>query len=1208
MKEKMLKVSPGFQYSVNIKYDIENAQKISSYIPTEKAIMFLEELVKSLEDSSKDRARLLIGPYGTGKSHLVAVFGALLEAKLPLEVFKPILEKLSASGMTELVNLLESRIGRDRYLTVIINGNGKNLEQSLLIGLDQSLKSAGISELLPDTVFKYILETIDLWEKTFINTFEQFEKLLFIKYSMTIKDFRLLIEEFNHKAYTILKDLYPSLTSGAEFNPLIVDDVSQLYQDVAKKLQYYNYKGIYVIFDEFNKHLETSVKEKEIIDLKPLQDFAEMCNRSEQNQVHLMLVSHQHISQYASKLSQELIDEWRKVEGRFRTFELTQRVSKTYNLISKVVIKDKYLWTSFLKENRDKFKQLNEKANIFGLFRDLSSEELDNWVVKGCYPLHPTTTYCLPKISNKIAQNERTIFTFLSTNDFNSLGSFIENNSEGFSLLTLDILYDYFADLMKKQNYQDPIYNTWLNTSKALQKVKETDILAQRIIKTLGLINAVDEEQYLPSTIEIIKFALNIDKESEEEFTEVLKYLVQKKILYLRKSDNRIQFFKGSDINFSEEIDRVKGNHRYQNMFNKCYILNNNFLPYPIIANRYNDEFEMTRFFIPKYFSINELLKGIDWDKEIQENNYADGILALIIRDSEVDTTEMISAVKNIKHKQVLAAYSGESLNIESLIDFQALNILKSDQHFIEKDPLVTIELEAYLEDYQEQIEGELAKLIDPRLETVQYYYQGERILNIKSGAKLSRLISDICTKIFDKTPKINNELINKNNLTPTITNARKKVNDRLLAKDLALNLGLSGYGPDVSIFRSLLKRTGVYEELEGKAILKDPMDLNLSSVITEINNWLLSSSKNKITFKEIIEVLRRPPYGLRLGIIPIVLAISFRNFRDVIVIKDQRDIEEPLSADLLENIAKYPENYTIQLEEWDENKEKYIQYLYELFKENINEINESSNRILPVAIAIKSWFVSLPKFTRETSRLVKDTISFRKALRNPSLDSKELLFKKLPFYLDDDQIFNGDNYTNYLIKIEKAKTELESHLEKIKEILLETITSVFGGKDDLQNSISHIRNWYDKLEKQTKVHLFTGMAGNFLEIFKNFSGYDNKKFIELVSHNITGLRIEDWSDEVFDNFKLIMTQVKDTIDNFNNDQKTGNNAKGKLVKIITFNDDGQDKEITFEQVEITDLGQLLLNSIESNIDSFADSITVNEKRQVLLNLLDKLA
>ena len=368
----LFRISPGFQYSVNVKFDIDNADKISSYIPTEKSILLLEELIASLEDGSNDRARLIVGPYGTGKSHLIAFYGALLRGRLPKESFEKVLEKIAASGKSKLADKIHNDVlSHKKLLTVLINGNGKSLEQTFLYGLYSSIQDTGIKEVLPKTVFSEINRTLDTWKDNFSETYSRFKRLIKNEYNLSIDNYQAMLKEYDFESYNVFSKVYPTLTAGAVFNPFITHDIPELYMDVSHKIKKHGYDGIVVVFDEFNKYLENATTSKESINLKVLQDFAEMCNRSGELQLHLLLVSHQHVSQYANKLSKDMVNEWVKVEGRFKTIELTQKSSKTYNLISKVIIKNNAKWDRFKSHHLDSFTKLKEKSELYGLYKDL---------------------------------------------------------------------------------------------------------------------------------------------------------------------------------------------------------------------------------------------------------------------------------------------------------------------------------------------------------------------------------------------------------------------------------------------------------------------------------------------------------------------------------------------------------------------------------------------------------------------------------------------------------------------------------------------------------------------------------------------------------------------------------------------------------------------------------------------------------------------
>ena len=56
----MISVASGFQYSVNIGYDLGCDDKLRNFIPTKSALSLLEEILLSINPASTDRARVLM--------------------------------------------------------------------------------------------------------------------------------------------------------------------------------------------------------------------------------------------------------------------------------------------------------------------------------------------------------------------------------------------------------------------------------------------------------------------------------------------------------------------------------------------------------------------------------------------------------------------------------------------------------------------------------------------------------------------------------------------------------------------------------------------------------------------------------------------------------------------------------------------------------------------------------------------------------------------------------------------------------------------------------------------------------------------------------------------------------------------------------------------------------------------------------------------
>ncbi len=115
----MISVATGFQSSVNIAYDINDEKKLKNYIPTKSALKLLEDILLSTGKDSTDRARILIGAYGKGKSHIVLMILSILMKKdiTLFEKLIPVIQK----EKPELYQLVTNYYaGNDKILPVVI--------------------------------------------------------------------------------------------------------------------------------------------------------------------------------------------------------------------------------------------------------------------------------------------------------------------------------------------------------------------------------------------------------------------------------------------------------------------------------------------------------------------------------------------------------------------------------------------------------------------------------------------------------------------------------------------------------------------------------------------------------------------------------------------------------------------------------------------------------------------------------------------------------------------------------------------------------------------------------------------------------------------------------------------------------------------------------------------------------------------------------
>lgn len=1206
MANKNIKTIKEFQTSVNILYDLENEEKIGKFIATTSSIEIIEEIVLSVLTTNTSRARILVGAYGRGKSHLVLVILSLLYKK-NIKIFEKLLCKIKEVKPELHETILNYLNSERKILPVVIGGSTTNLRQNFLLGLTQALEKANLKKVMPKTNFTAAINTIKNWELNYKDTYNKFIE----KINSSIEEFIFQLSEYNIEKYEKFKLLYPTLTSGSEFNPFLNSDVVEVYEEVSKQIKTYGYLGLYVVYDEFSKYLEASISDTSNSDAKLLQDFAEKCDRSANNQINLMLISHKDIGNYLDdKLSKEKIDAWKGVSGRFKHVLIQNHFVQIYEIISNVICKDENYWENFKEKHNNKFLDLKE---IYKKNKLVTKNQELNLVIEDCYPLHPISTFILPRLSEKIAQNERTLFTFLSSEQKYTLNHFLNKSGDKYELLTPDFLYDYFEPLIKKEIYTGNIYKTYRVLKNALEKTKKNK-LESKILKTLFLIYAIEEfERIVPTQNTII----NIYKNSVKKISEIeiaLDNLKEKEcVVFLKRSNNFLKIKESSGKNIKQEIK----NHMDRRNSNLNYIdvLNSSFFEKYLYPNRYNDEKEIIRYFKCEFINEKTFFEIKDWEKKVKDSE-ADGLLIGIILDNEERIKKIKEEIllKKINSERVVFVLSKEHKDISNFIfECEALKELIEEE---KEDNVLREEYEMFLEDAEEIVFRFISNYLNPELNKSKFIYNNQ-IIEINRKSQLSSLISDICGKIFPLTPIINNETINKNNLPGVTIKSRNKVISRLLENDLQYKLGLKGNGQDVFIARSLLYNLGILKDTETETIfnLKKLINESIEEVISTIDNYFKSSTyKKPQNFLGLYEKLTLPKYkiGLKKGIIPVYISVLLHKYKDNIIITNGKE-DLKITAELLTEINKNPSKYYIYREDWDEKKENYLVGLEKIFEKHLNRNEKNYNNFSYISHGMKRWVISLPKYAKEIRReyrsqdiegplVPKINIEFLANLNNIEIKTRKVLFENII------KIFNYNELNlEILKKIENIKNYYDNILLDLKSKLILDLKSIFMDKQNNRASLSSIiKDWNEKITSDTRNNIFSKNRSEILEIINNIDN-DETLFLEKLAKIITSLRIDDWNEKIIKEFIQEIYSFKKEVEEFNNNKQIKKEIIQTGYEITFLSKEGEKITKSLKKVEYGSRSKLLYNELLNSIDEMGESITKEEKRQVLIDILTKI-
>lgn len=151
----------------------------------------------------------------------------------------------------------------------------------------------------------------------------------------------------------------------------------------------------------------------------------------------------------------------------------------------------------------------------------------------------------------------------------------------------------------------------------------------------------------------------------------------------------------------------------------------------------------------------------------------------------------------------------------------------------------------------------------------------------------------------------------------------------------------------------------------------------------------------------------------------------------------------------------------------------------------------------------------------------------------------------------------------------------------------------------------SVIKDWYESLSEKTKQYLYMGNENRILELMANITN-DEKAFIGRLAKTVTFLRIDDWNSDTISVFLRDLRTFKGTIEDFNSKKDT--QVDGTASYEIVFTDsNGNRVPKRFDKIEYSNRAKLLLNEMTAQLEEYGQSITEQEKRQVLIELLEKL-
>lgn len=1181
-----VKFNSDFRDSVNLYLDLNKEDKIKSYIPTKSSVDILEQYLDAVLDN-KQHSTLLIGPYGKGKSHLLLMLLATLTLEnnpknddLMNELGNKI-KKVNADVQKKVAKAY----GKKKYLPVLIMSTQGDLNQAFLVGLNEALKREKLTSITPDTFYTYAVTTINRWKKEYPDTYNSFSELL-KEQKMSVSRLISALKNCDENALNIFKKIYPTLTSGSEFNPLVGSEVLPMYKNIADKLvEEYGYSGIYIVFDEFSKYIEGQDKKAVGNNMKLLQDMCELANASKNAKIFITMVAHKGIKEYGKFLSVDIINSFTGIEGRIKEVLFVTSSKNNYELIQNAIEKEE----SYLQAPQIARYISNEAIDAaykLPAFSEFTRQDFENIVVKGCYPLSPITAYLLLNVSEKVAQNERTLFTFISKDEQYSVANVVKTMSDNRNwIIDADLVYDYFKSLFKKDVSNEFVHNEWLNAEYAIGIA--SDVNQKKMLKCLAIINIVNKSDELAADEQGLYIASGVP---DPEAT--LMELCAKGLIYKKGSNNCYVFKTRATSELKTEIKKrmnVKGAKANYNQ-----VLSAVSDTHYILPKRYNMEYSMTRYFYYEYMSVEEFLLINELSVVLENKKVCDGKVLVLYSTDEVDYTEEIhSKIIECLCKKIIVIYSKKTMTLQDkMLEYEVLQEIKADAVFFasEENKVLLKEIPVIEDDLYREIYAYIDTAFEDIKERTIFYISDNEVKKV-CNKRISDIVDEVCYQVYPGALSVNNEMINKENITTSpIKKARKTIIERLIYSEDCTDY-YSGTSAEATIFRALFVGTG---------IITKKYEKNAEEVMEVFNTFIDSACDVKQPLSTLLNELVNEPIGMRRGIIPIYLAyaLSLRK-EDIVIYFDTKEIE--LNSDIIINMCDSPDDYYIFISMEDMKKEQYLTGLCKLF--GVKETNnKSESRLQSILVSMQRWFRALPQVTKNIKKqddyFNNDIISMafpkvKGLLQSVEANPYEVLFVDIP------KAFKCENdYVKLIEDLMLLKSKLNGYFEWITKKAVSLTIEVFDKK--AKNDLVHtLQEWYESQSTLAKQGLHSGPVTGLMNVIADIKTFDEGELVKKVVHAVTDIYLDSWNDSSMDKYIEVLKSVKEKIENINDE----NTTSGKL-KLSFIGKDGEKIVRYYEHVS-EGTGTILKNILSDNLEDFSD-LSVNDKVAILLEMIEK--
>ena len=953
----------------------------------------------------------------------------------------------------------------------------------------------------------------------------------------------------------------------------VVKSLNNLIKELNKKDH-----GLILIVDEMGKFLDFASSVGS--DLNLFQEIAENFSNSRLNKEGEPIfigILHQPFEEYALSLGRSVQEDWQKIQGRFEDIPFSINTEETAHLIAKA-IKQKKQDKNFIKLSNNIIKSISGKAN-----------KSYGEVLGKCNPIHPLATLLLNPISRqRFGQNERSIFSFLNSGEPNGFLYFLQHQENKKEIYTLDKLFDYLQVNLEPSILVSNIGQAWSEAADSIRRAEsldDKDVI--KVTKCISMIDLFGKNISLFPSKEILSYALDL---SQNKLNKILKDLENKKIIVFRKFKDAYALFSGSDIDLDEvtELNKSKIKDDYEIILSQLPQLQ------PIVAKKHFHETGTQRIFQRFCLVLTNVKKTVEEIVRLDLSAASAGAFIFLCRtkaDSEKDFEEKLVELSQVKFPKPVIIGSSKNFSefFNYALEIAALKRVRSTVTAIEGDSIAKKELKGRLNAYQNLLFNSLYL----NFESASWTFNKEQL----KENNLSSIASSVCDRVFHSTPVIHNELVVREKLSSMAMSGASNLITLLFNKAHLKNLGMEGHPAEYGIYLSIINSNNLHVKNgdEYEITMQKTKNTNLKKMYEDFLS-MIKKSKEAINVSDIYAHFVKQPYGIKAGILPVLLAVFFKSSEASCAFynKDEQGRESLITEfdqRISERLYHLPETLKLMFVKIEGEKQvilnEFKSYVEKSFLNNKQIENPSPLNVLK-PIVVKAY--KLPNYARKT-RNFKDKRVL--VLRDELLSTQnpyELLYKKIP------EICGTEDPKKLIKEFDKVYSQLNKVYENLIKDFKSKIIKVFQSDPNISDiDFETIKSWAKKINKKDP------FSAKINEL-------DDDKWLEQVISYAASKPANEWTDTDYNEAGLAIEEmVRHFIMSYRLYTLREDHSDTKIIDIAIFDGKSPERSSKFYEFKndksqsVEKVSQDVLKLIEDQ------NLSETEKGEVVLKVLRKI-